>query len=178
MLFIAIALFLISILLFWTARHQRTSIGLPGGRIIYEDTHTWHKTSESLYDPIIGLTGKPDYLIEKGKSIIPIEIKSTQIPSAPYDSHIMQLAAYCLLVERVTGKRPPYGILHYQASENEKRTFALDFTPQLEHAILDVLVDMQSLERKKDVDRSHEIAARCHSCGYKYTCDRSLSYPA
>ncbi len=174
MLFIAVALLLVSIILFWIARHQRTLIGLPGSRIIYEDTNTWHKTRETLYDPILGLTGKPDYLIEKGKFVIPIEIKSTQIPNAPYDSHIMQLAAYCLLVERAIGKRPPYGILHYQPTDNEKRTFTLDFTPQLEHAILDVLVEMQSFERKKDADRSHEIAARCHRCGYKYACDRSL----
>jgi len=174
MLYIIIALLLISLTLFWTARHQRASIGLPGGRIIYEDMQTWHKTSESLYDPILGLTGKPDYLIERENTVIPVEIKSSQPPNSPYDSHIMQLAAYCLLVERAIGKRPHYGILHYQPTANEKRTFAVDFTPQLEHGILDVLVEMRSFERKKDVDRSHAIVARCQNCGYKHTCDRSL----
>lgn len=173
-LYIAIALFIFSLILFWTARHQRASTGLPGGRIIYEDTHAWHKTSESLYDPILGLTGKPDYLIEKGDTVIPVEIKSSQPPIAPYDSHIMQLAAYCLLVERAIGKRPPHGILHYQPASRENRTFAVDFSPQLEHAILDVLVEMRSFQRKKDVARSHEIVARCQNCGYKHTCDRSL----
>jgi CRISPR-associated exonuclease Cas4 len=174
MLYIAIALLLISLILFWTARRQRASTGLPGGRIIYEDMHTWRKTSESLYDPILGLTGKPDYLVERGDTVIPVEIKSSRAPNAPYDSHIMQLAAYCLLVERGIGKRPPYGILHYQPAAHDKRTFAVDFTPQLEHAILDVLVEMRSLGRKKDIARSHEIAARCHNCGYKHTCNRSL----
>ena len=61
----------------------------------------------------LGLVGKPDYLVESAGQLIPVEVKSTRNSNAPYDAHIFQLAAYCLLVQRQLGKRPPYGILHY-----------------------------------------------------------------
>ena len=43
------------------------------------------------------------------------------------NSHIYQLASYCLLVEKTYGKRPPYGIIHYKDQD-----FAIDYTQELE----------------------------------------------
>ena len=68
--------------------------------MIYTDTRGWSAVEKPLYDPVIGLTGRPDYLVKKGKDIIPVEVKTSRTPEAPYDSHIFQLAAYCLLVAR------------------------------------------------------------------------------
>ena len=104
--FIAI-LFLLALIFFWQSNRQQKTAGIPGGRIIYTDTHGWGKVEKPLYYAALALTGKPDYLIEKNGQLIPVEVKSGRAPEAPYDSHIFQLASYCLLVEKTYGKRPP-----------------------------------------------------------------------
>jgi CRISPR-associated exonuclease Cas4 len=166
---LAILLFLIAVVLFWQANRRQKAAGLPGGRVISSDTRQWGPVSEPLYDPHHGLTGKPDYLVQHGNDLIPVEVKSGRVSAAPYDAHIFQLAAYCLLVEATYGKRPPYGILHYQ-----NRTFAIDYTPALEASLLDILSDMRAQERLKDVSRSHNEPARCRGCGYRNTCDQAM----
>ena len=81
---------------------MRKQSGIPGGKIIYSDVKMWGKPLEKpLFDGSIGLVGKPDYLIEQNGLVIPVEVKSCRPPEAPYDLHIFQLAAYCLLVEKV-----------------------------------------------------------------------------
>ena len=100
MLYIAIALVVIAVIFFWQSSRVRRAAGLPGGRVVYTDTRAWGKVEKPLYDHGLGLTGKPDYLVEKDGQLIPVEVKSGRAPEAPYDSHIYQLAAYCLLVER------------------------------------------------------------------------------
>jgi CRISPR-associated exonuclease Cas4 len=175
MLVLAFILLTLAIILFWQASRRQHSAGLPGGKIIYEDTRNWGQTSEPLYDPVLGITGKPDYLVEKGDHIIPVEVKSSRPPSAPYDSHIYQLAVYCLLVQRVFKKKPPYGILHYAHPSNASRTYAIDFTAELENATLDLIAQIRQGDRKKELDRSHQETARCLRCGYRSVCDQKIS---
>jgi CRISPR-associated exonuclease Cas4 len=163
-------LFLAALILFWRSARARSQAGLPGGRIIYTDTRGWGKVEKPLYDSQLGLTGKPDYLVEQAGRIIPVEVKSGRAPEAPYDSHIFQVACYCLLVQRTYGKRPPYGILHYT-----DRDFAIDYTPELEAELMEVLAEMRRDEHRSEVARSHEQAARCRRCGFRSLCEQSLA---
>jgi CRISPR-associated exonuclease Cas4 len=167
--YLALALIIISLALLWFSARRQSEAGLPGGRVIYTDTRGWGPVEKPLYDPNLGLTGKPDYLVEKGRQIIPVEIKSGRIGDAPYDSHIYQLAAYCLLVQRSLGVRPPNGILRYS-----NRTFAVDYTPQLEAALVELLNEMRLAGERKEQPRSHESPERCAHCGYRSTCDQAL----
>ncbi|HSG42948.1 MAG TPA: CRISPR-associated protein Cas4 [Anaerolineales bacterium] len=169
MLYISFILLFIAFIFFWQSGRQREAAGLPGGRVIYTDTHGWNKVEKPLYNGTLGLTGKPDYLIEQNGQIIPVEVKSGRAPNAPYDSHIYQLASYCLLVDKTYHKRPPYGIIHY-----EDRDFAVEYTRELEASLLDLLAEMHKDERKKNVPRSHEQASRCKGCGFSAVCDESL----
>ena len=166
---IALLCLLVALILLGLSGRQQRQLGLPGGRIIYADTSRWSKTEEPLFDPELGLTGRPDYLIEQGEQIIPVEVKSTRAVEAPYDSHIYQLAAYCLLVERAYGKRPSYGIIHYPS-----RTFAVDYTPALEEAVLNIIAEMRDKAGEKNIARSHEAPERCMHCGFRDHCDQSL----
>jgi CRISPR-associated exonuclease Cas4 len=168
---IALALLLVALAVFllWRAGRQRVASGLPAGRVIYTDTRAWGALEGPLYDPELNLTGKPDYLVEQDGVIIPVEVKSSRVASAPYDAHIYQLAVYCLLVGRHYGKRPPYGILHYP-----NRTYAIDYTPALEADLIVLLEEMQRRGREKDVPRSHNSAARCSRCGFRSICDQRL----
>lgn len=166
--FIFLAL-LLAALFFWQAHQQQKQAGLPGGRVVYTDTRGWGKLEKPLYDARLGLTGKPDYLIEQGEMLIPVEVKTGRTPSAPYDSHIFQLAAYCLLVQRTYGTRPPHGLIHYP-----RRTFQVDYTPQLERQLLDLLDEMRAAQHKRSVPRSHDQPARCARCGFRNICDQRL----
>lgn len=174
LIILAILSFLLALLLLWQANRKRSAIGLPGGRLIYSDTNKWRKQEEPLYDPESGLTGRPDYLIEEGSTIIPVEVKSSHPPEAPYDAHIFQLAAYCLLVEKVYGVRPPYGILHYTGHSKTGRTFAIDYSSQLEQNLIALLAQMHAQEKGQEVQRSHTSQARCRACGFRSICDQRL----
>src|SRR5512139_2055420 len=101
--FLAFLLILLALFLYWQSSRQRKEAGLPRGRVIYTDTRGWGKLERPLYDGELGLTGKPDYLVRQKGQIIPVEVKSGRAPEAPYDSHIYQLAAYCLLVQKAYG---------------------------------------------------------------------------
>lgn len=168
-LFFVALLVVIAIIFFVLASRQRRQAGIPAGRVIYSDASQWWKIEKPLYDPKLRLTGKPDYLVKKGNQVIPVEVKSRRAPQAPHDSHIYQLAAYCLLVEREYRTRPAYGIVHYN-----NKTFAIDFTPELESSIQAIILEMQSRTARSQVNRSHEDDKRCQHCGYRSVCDQSL----
>ncbi len=170
MLYLVLFLFILAIVFFWQSGRQQKEAGLPGGRIIYTDTRAWGEVEKPLFSQELGLTGKPDYLVEQNGRIIPVEVKTGRTPEAPYDSHIFQVAAYCLLVEKTYGKRPPYGIIHYS-----NRDFAVDYTPALESSLLDLLAELKRDETRTNVQRSHMDAARCRKCGFRKVCDQSLA---
>ncbi len=171
MLLIALSLILLlaAVYLLWRAGRERKSAGLPRGRILYNDTGMWNRVEKPLYDAMLALTGKPDYLVEQGGKLVPVEVKSGWAPTEPHHSHVLQLAAYCLLVDRSYGKRPPYGILKYR-----NRSFAVDYTPELENTLLDLLDEIRRQERKGEAARSHEQPGRCARCGYRKTCQQRL----
>ncbi len=162
------AALLAAALLWWGTRQQRAA-GLPRGRVIYADPKLWGRPEKPFFDVESGLTGKPDYLVEQGGNLLPVEVKSAWAPPEPYVGHLFQLIAYCLLVERATGKRPPYGILRYR-----DRTFAIDYTREWEEHLLQELDVMRSQDKRNSVDRSHVDAGRCRKCGFRSVCDQKL----
>ena len=168
MLYLALGIFLLALIFFWLAARQQKAAGLPGGRVVYSDTSRWGAVEKPLYDPNVGLTGKPDYLVEQEGVTIPVELKSTRA-DAPYDSHIFQLAAYCLLTQSLTGRRPPYGLLKYA-----NQIFAVDYTPELENALLDVVIEMQNHNPRQPLPRSHNSPRRCARCGFRHACDQRI----
>ena len=136
---IGFIILVIAILVLISAAHKKKSLGLPSGAIIYSDPVVLGKVEKPLYDTELGLTGKPDYVVEKRGRLIPVEIKSGWAPEKPYDSHIMQLASYCLLLERNYKKRPPYGLLKYK-----NRTFAIRYTDELRQNIVYLVEEIRS----------------------------------
>ena len=65
MIYIALVLLFLAILFFWQSNRQRQAAGLPDGRVIYTDTRGWGKLEKPLFNQALGLTGKPDYLIQQ-----------------------------------------------------------------------------------------------------------------
>lgn len=154
----------------WSSRLEE-SAGLPDGRVIYADTGGWFANQETLYSNQLKLAGKPDYLVQEANGdIIPVELKSAQAPCQPHESHILQLAAYCRLVEEHYGVRPSYGIIQYS-----DRAFGVEYTDELEEDLLDLLADMRSDLFAADVARDHDEGARCARCGVRGQCGQRLA---
>lgn len=165
----SILLLAFGLLLLWLARRGRVRSGLPQGRVIYTDAGGWNRLERPLFSREFSLTGKPDYLVADGDDVIPVEVKSRHAPAQPYPSHILQLAAYCLLVEQCYQRRPPYGIIKYA-----DRTFEVDYTEELEDKLLATLADMRAGLADGSVSRNHDHPARCRSCGYRQHCAQAI----
>jgi CRISPR-associated exonuclease Cas4 len=169
-LLILLLVLLAAFLFIWSEQQKRRT-GLPQGKVIYADSDQWQALTEPLYDPQLRLTGKPDYILRlQDGTQVPVEVKSTPAPAQPYANHIMQLAAYCLLLERESGQRPPYGLLRYR-----QRTFQVDYTPALEQALRALISEIREVERQGEAPaRSHAEASRCRGCGYRDICEQRL----
>ena len=165
-------LFLIVGLVVWMwGRAAQTGSGLPRGTVIYADTRAWGPVEKPLFSAAYRLTGKPDYLVKEGRTVVPVEVKSGNAPgNGPREGHILQLAAYCLLVEETIGRRPARGIIKYA-----DKAFSIDNTDALRSALLDVLDEMRQTLSAGGASRSHSDTRRCLRCGYRYACDESLA---
>lgn len=167
---LSLALVFLAMALLWKARHWQEQSGLPDGEVIYTDSGAWHTNTESLYAAELRLAGKPDYLVEQRDGlIIPVEVKSALAPQEPWPGHVLQLMAYCLLVDRSYGVRPTHGILQYQ-----DRAFAIDYTFTLEQDLLQALDDMRCDQQASYVDRDHQDGRRCRACGFREMCSERL----
>ena len=164
---LALAVWLLSLVL-------RKRSGLPQGEVFYADSQYWQKPPKALYDASLGLVGKSDYLIRgENGALIPVELKSSNAPKQPWDSHLIQLAAYCYLVEQNYGVRPQYGLIQYR-----DRSFKIPYTHALESQLLDLIGKMRQCEQNSldsnPPARSHNSPARCRGCGFNRVCDQRL----
>ncbi len=159
-------LLLAGAVLLWLARRLRARSGLPAGRVVAADVGSWRRLDRPLFSRRYGLTGRPDYVVADGADLIPVEVKSARAPARPYASHVLQLAAYCLLVAETSGRRPPYGILRYA-----DRTFRIPYTRELEEQLIEVLEAMRDDLAAGDAPRRHQDPRRCAACGYREVCE-------
>lgn len=150
----------------WLLRRRAS---LPDGAVVYEDMSDVVR-SPPLSAPHYGLIGRPDYLIRREGFLLPVEVKSAAAPRRPHPSHLLQLAAYCLLVEEVYGLRPPGGFIRYR-----DRTLWADYTPALRAALLRTLAAMRRDLERGEAHRQHRSPARCRACGFRAICEEALS---
>jgi CRISPR-associated exonuclease Cas4 len=154
------------------SRRTQRRTGLPVGTVIYSDTGAEQAVMEPLVSRRYGLVGKPDYLVEvagAGKQlVVPLEVKSRKRPAQPNEGHVLQLGAYCLIVEDLYGRRPPHGYLRYADA-----TLTIPFTDALRSQVLEAAQAIRSARTAADVKRSHDEPARCAHCGYLDSCGTS-----
>lgn len=114
------------------------------------------------------LVGRPDELRRRRDgTLIPVELKHRAAPRrGPYPSHLIQLAAYCLLVEDTTGRTPPFGVLRYL-----DREVPVPFDANLRARVLSTLA-----EATGPYDgRAAPGPAKCGGCPWSPSCDASLA---
>jgi CRISPR-associated exonuclease Cas4 len=152
------------------AQRINRATGLPPGKITYEDVSNLAQVA--LMSAKHGVRGKPDYLLQdEANQMIPVEVKSRQAPPSnkPYDGHVLQLAAYFLLVEEALNGRVPYGLLRYR-----NRTLRVRNTPQLRGLLLSTINKMRAQLAADNAYRNHANPAKCARCSFAHACDEKL----
>jgi len=143
-------------------RRERTRLGFKNEVIVSADDST--QGMPTLRSKRYGLVGRPDQLIRMGQMLIPVEQKPTA--SRMHQSHMIQVAAQCLLVHEVYGVRPSHGLLVLAGGKEER----VEFTPALEGRLLRTMTQMRALLRADAEPGPRWIAAKCRPCGYRETC--------
>jgi CRISPR-associated exonuclease Cas4 len=166
---LAVTVLFIALLLWLVSLRLRKASGLPEGRVIYSDAGAWQRNEQSLFSRNHQLVGKPDYLVQTPKGIVPVEVKSGAAPAQPREGHVLQLAAYCLLVEEQMGQRVPHGIIKYADKQ-----FAVDYTPALKAELLYVMGEMRTARTNGGARRDHGEPRKCAACGLRDECDERL----
>jgi len=146
-------------------REKRTQ-GIPEGLIVYSDLNA---PAEPLFSRRFRLVGKPDYIVRQNHRLLPVEVK-TGGQLRPQHSHVMQLAAYCQILEDVSGEFIQEGILVYN---NVSYTIAFD--PQLRFELNSVMTQMRGSLRHGANMRNHQEPGRCAHCSLRQYCDDRVS---
>lgn len=110
------------------------------------------------------LVGRPDELRRgRGGAVIPVELKRREEPrGGPFRSHLVQLGAYCLLVEEAVGRPPTHGVLRYRDGE-----VVVPWDPAARATVLSVL---EASTAPYD-GRADPGPAKCASCRWSPVCD-------
>ena len=115
-----------------------------------------------------GLLGRPDYILEVEGEMVPVEMKSGRTPRGPLFSHILQVGAYCLMLQE-EGQKVNRGILRYGDIEHE-----IEFDQELKDLVISKVADMRELQKTGEVHRNHHRPGKCHSCSRKDMCPERL----
>ena len=145
---------------------EKKRLGIPKGHITYTDLD---KPSKALFSRRFMIAGKPDYIVETSDGLIPVEVKSGFVRK-PYNSHILQLAAYCLLMEDIYDAPVPYGIIVYEDGRQHK----INYDYELRSALKDTIKEIRNNLRMGRLERNHDSIKKCAACGYRYACKERL----
>ncbi len=145
-------------------RKKRRYLHFPEGDIVY----VGDKTANDIISENYKLIGKPDYIIKNIDYYIPIELKTGRTPRGPLFSHIIQVCAYCLLVED-NYKQKSYGLLYYPETN-----YKINFTDELKNTVLKIMEDIHNCKKTKIAHRNHAKVTKCKNCARRNICPEKL----
>ncbi len=125
--------------------------------------------SELLRSKEWRIQGRPDIIAEINGEIVPIEIKSSNMPKVKPFSHVMQLTAYSILVEEKYGRRVYYGILKYPQGNME-----IEIDENLRETLRSLIKKMDIVLSTMTAHRNHNNPGKCQGCYRKDYCPESL----
>jgi CRISPR-associated exonuclease Cas4 len=97
-------------------------------------------------------------------------LKTGRVPRGPLFSHILQVVAYCVLVEEEYGKPPPYGIIRYGDT-----AFEIEYNPDQRSLLLQKLKEMRLAMAKGEAHRNHNRVGKCIHCSRRGVCPERLA---
>lgn len=115
------------------------------------------------------ISGRPDVLRRMADGrVVPVELKSRRTPArGPPRSHLVQVAAYNLLVEESTGTSPPFGVLRY----SDGGEYRVPWDRESREELLRLRVE---IDRPYD-GRATPTRAKCARCPWRTVCDARAS---
>ena len=128
------------------------------------------KDSKEFVSEKYGLRGKPDYVIEKEGEYIPVEEKTGRVPKGPLFSHMIQIIAYCMLIEDAMGRKPSYGILKY--NEN---VYRITYDKNLREVVLQLRDNILHAMKEGEVHRNHDRKGKCINCSRREICPEKIA---
>lgn len=138
------------------------------GRVVASDS-ILSRPSRVLRSARHGIAGKPDYLVEEHGRIAPVELKPSRESNSPWLRDVVQLAAYCLLLEETEPRFAGYGYLRYA-----NRTFRIDFTDRVRGELLRTIANMRADLTAADLPPNHHDPRRCARCMLVRVCGRAV----
>jgi len=160
----SLAALFFGVLLRFRAMKQAEEID-QAAQLFYQDDD-----GETLVSDRHALTGRPDYILKDGEELVPIERKSREVTSTgAHEGELLQLAAYCLLVEEHFGKP-----VHREQLQYANRTLEFPFDQALRAKLFSAMQELREASRLSNVPRSHNNPGRCRRCGFRRTCKDSL----
>ena len=166
LIIISLVLITISKIIKRKNRKLKNKYNIPRGKITYQDLNI---PAKPFYSKRYRITGKPDYIIKNSKRFIPIEVKTTSYKEAQ-ENHILQLAAYCHLLEENYNKFVPYGILIY----SDISKFKIPFNPKTRFELESVINNIRYIMKTGDISRNHNKISKCKNCSMNQYCDFKL----
>jgi len=117
----------------------------------------------------LGLSGIVDYvLVTKTGELIPLDIKWSEAPKSPKTNHVLQLAAYALMLEESLGAPVKMGLLYYITSKGG-RIYRIFITSELKRRLENTIKDMVNIIKKGPINIKIN-KKKCISCNYKPYC--------
>ena len=128
-----------------------------------------------LFDPEIGLRGKPDYVLQELHGdkplLVALELKPNRRSNRVYESDAVQIAAYTLMLRAEYGEQAAtFGYMQYPTG-----TVRVELKPALQSRVAEIARAIRRGRRALVVHRSHDNAARCVSCAMRSHCDERLA---
>ncbi len=151
-----------------TARTARAKYAIPSASLVYVDSE--REKPKLFVSARYGLSGRPDAVLLDGDLHIPVEVKTGRTPRGPLFSHILQIAAYCLLLEEEYGKAPPYGVIRYGDGSHD-----IEYNDDLKRLVLQKMGEMRSCLAKGEAHRNHNRPGKCVHCSRRSVCPERLA---
>lgn len=117
------------------SKKHRKGTGLTEQAAMVALTGSSYLPSKRYVSTELGLSSKPDALMQEGNAVIPVDRKP--LSKKVHDRHVVQLLMHMKLIELEENIRPPYGILLLGP---ELRTVRVKNTPEKQRW-LDTLID-------------------------------------
>lgn len=146
----------------------RSKYEMTRGNLVYIDSE--REKPKLFVARRYGLSGRPDAVLLEGDQPIPVEVKTGRTPRGPLFSHILQIAAYCLLVEEEYGRPPPHGVIRYEDASHD-----IEYNEDLKQLVLAKLGEMRECLAQGEAHRNHNRPGKCLHCSRRAGCPERLA---
>jgi CRISPR-associated exonuclease Cas4 len=137
-------------------RRRFRAYGLDRAERIF---HVWLRSLE------LGLVGKLDLLLRTPSDCFPVDFKYTQ--GRPHRNHLLQLAAYGLLVEETFECQVERGFIYLIP---DGAAVDCPIAPGLKAAVREAITGIHMMIRDERMPPPTDIRAKCHDCEFQNYC--------